>query len=243
MGTFAADLNTWLGGYDFTGDTNMGSTSFEFEALDATPYGSTARKRIAGLEQAQASLRGFWQAGAGAVDPEAFAGLGSTPQVITQSKDGAEGSVAYFWPARRFAYTLGGPVGEVLPFELAAQGSRPTGDRLFTAARGKVAKAKGVVSAAGQIGSGLNLGAASSAQRVYASFHIFSAGTSISVRLESDDNPSFTSADLLAQTGVVSAVGSYWMWQTGPITDTYYRLRAVSCTGSFTVAGAIAVDL
>jgi hypothetical protein len=243
MATLAANnVTTWFSGYDMTGDLNSTTLSLSYEALDATPFqpGTVTRPsryRIAGLEDTQLEEAGFWQAGAGQVDPTAFTALGGASQVITCSPNGLEENAAYFFRARQFNYELFGQLGEVLPFRLTAQSARGTGLASVGAVRGIVLKTKADVSATGATGTASELGAASSSQYLYAGLHVFSAGTTITGVIESDDNSNFTSATTRITFSGITATGGYWGTRVaGAITDTWYRLRITAVTGTFSIA-------
>lgn len=240
MGSYAAlDVKTWFSGYDMTGDGNNTSLSLSYDALDATVYGCTGRVRAAGLEDCQLDESGFWQAGTTAVDPVAFTALGGASQVVTNSPDGAESSVAYFYRARQFSYEVGGQLGELLPFRLGAQSARGTGLAAVAAVRGRVLKTKANVSSTGATGTAFQLGAVGTGQYLYAAFHVFSAGTTITAVLESDSDNTFASATTQMTFGPITAVGGTWGTRvTGPITDTWYRLRVTAITGTFSIACA-----
>jgi hypothetical protein len=241
MATAMANVYTWFAGYDMTGQTNNTSLTVESDELDDTPYGATARSRIAGLESVESSIEGFWNsAESAAVDPEVFNELGGAVQVVTQSPTGAEGGVAYLWQARKFTYTVGTDVGEVLPFKLDARNAKSNGSA--GAVRGQVATAKGTVNTTGALGSALELGAVSAGQYLYGSFHVFGSGTTITVVLESDEDDTFASATTRATIGPLTAAGGAWATRTaGAITDTWFRYRVTAVTGTFTVAGAIGI--
>lgn len=238
MGTHAAlDVTTWLGGYDLTGDTNATQTDFEHSVLEDTCYTDRGRSRIAGLETAQTQVRGYTQYGAGLVDAELNSGLGSSVLALSQSPDGAESSVAYFWQARKYALQLFGELDTVNPFQLTAQSSRGAGAASVGGVRGRVLKTKANVSATGATGTAYELGAASASQYLYAAFHVFSAGTTITAVLESDSDNTFASATTRVTFGPITTTGGTWGTRVaGPITDTWYRLRVTAITGTFQIA-------
>lgn len=240
MGSFAANnITTWFGGYDMTSDLNSTTLAMQYDALDATVYGCSARVRAAGLEDCQLDELGFWQSGAAgaAVDPVAFAALGGSSQVITNSVDGAETSPAYFYRARQFSYQLGGQIGEVLPFQLQAQSARGTGLASVAAVRGNVLKTKANVSATGATGTAQQLGAVGASQYLYGAFHVFSAGTTITAVLESATANTFVGATTRMTFGPITTVGGTWGTRVaGPITDTWWRLRVTAITGTFSIA-------
>jgi hypothetical protein len=243
MATHAAvDVTTWLSGYDLTGDSNQTSLDIEYDPLDDTAYGDSARSRLAGLEAVQAQVNGFWQAGSGTVDPEAFTGLGSTLQVVTQSPDGDESSVAYFWQAKKFSYQMFGEVGQVNPFSLSAQSARGNGTLSAGAVRGRVVKTKGNVSATGATGTSQNLGAVGATQFLYGAFHVFSAGTTITAVLESAAASDFVGATTRITFGPITTTGGTWGTRVaGVVTDTWYRLRVTAITGTFSIAAVVGI--
>lgn len=242
MASFAfTDATIHVAGYDFTGDSNQVNLKAEVEELDATTFGSGgSRERKGGLRNTSADVSGFWQsADTDAVDPQVFPSLGVVGRAVTLGPTRAEGDVAYLFRGGNFSYDMFGAVGELTPFSLSMMSSDGIG-----LVRGRWAKAKGTVSATGALGSVVNLGAAASGQYVYATLHVFGTpGTTITVQLQSDNAAGFSSPTTVATIGPVTAAGGTWMTRVaGPITDTHYRFNVSAITGSFTVAGAIAVQ-
>lgn len=242
MGSFAlVDATTFVHGYDFTTDLNEIALNISAQELDVTTFGGGGyRARIAGLRDVEASLKGFWQSATSAApDPQAFPDLGVADRVVTMSPTGVAGSTAYLFQAGKFTYELFGAIGEATPFTLGCKGTNAVG-----AVRGQVAAAKGNVSATGVLGSVVNLGAPSATQFVYVAFHVFSAGTTITVQLQSDTAAGFSSATTQATIGPITAVGGTWMTRlAGPFSgETHWRLNVSAITGTFQVAAAIAVQ-
>jgi len=226
-------------GYDFTVDTNTIQATMDAATLDATTFNSGGWQETAGgLITSTLNYSGFWQAassGDQAPDNQAFPML-QTSQVYTFGPVEAENERCFMVQGMKSQYALGGAVGELMPFSLAANGT--DGDGVV---RGRLAKSKGTVSATGALGTGLNIGAAgSSAFSYYAAFHIFTAGTTITVQVQSDDNSGFTSPTTIATLGPLTTSGGTWMTPIpGPITDDWFRFNVSAITGTFTVAGAI----
>lgn len=243
MGTEALlNATTFVGGFDFTGTMNQLSLSGDMEELDSTAFGSVARSRTAGLQDVAGQLVGFWDSGAGQVDPEVYATIGVANQVVTHTPHGTAGQVAYMYEAKEFSYNLFGEVGQLAPYTLTLAGS--SGNTHPGLIRGQLAAAKGDVSATGALGSALNLGAVDAGEYLYLGFHVFTAGTTISVKVESDDNAGFTTpSDVAGATiGPLTTAGGTWMTRVaGPITDTYFRLNVTAITGTFNVAGVIGI--
>lgn len=233
------DAFLYAGGYDFTTDTNSATLTLDAAALDATTFGGDGWvTNVGGLKTSNLAWSGFWQSASGssdqAPDNQAFPMLATT-QPYTFGPVQTEGQPAYMFNAMKSNYAQGGDVAALAPFSLTAMGSSPDGT-----IRGRLAKARGTVAGTGALGSGVNVGALSSTQSLYATLHLFSVGTTITVTLQSDDNSGFSSPTVLSTFGPLTASGGTWMTKiAGPITDTWYRFVVTALTGTFTVAGAI----
>ncbi|MEU8055712.1 hypothetical protein [Microbispora bryophytorum] len=233
-------MTTYVGGYDFTTDLNSITLGASVEEKDNTTFGTNGfRSRIGGLRDVNADLSGFWQSDeSDAVDPEAFGNLGVVNRPVTVTPTGAEGETAYMFQGGKFTYEMFGQIGEVTPFTVNMMGTSKDG-----LVRGALAKAKGSVTPTGAIGSVVELGAADDDQFVYAVLHVFSAGTTITVQVQSDDSETFSGATTVGTIGPITTTGGTWMTRiAGPVTDTYWRLNVSAITGTFVVAGAIAIQ-
>lgn len=237
MSSFAfVDPLIYIAGYDMTQDLNEVALNISADELDNTVFGLGGfRRRIGGLKTVEASLGGFYQAGTGTVDPEVFSTLALSDRVITMTSAMTETTPAYMWQGGSFAYNPFGQIGTVTPFTLNYKGTNGVG-----VIRGQLAKAKGNVSATGALGSVVQVGDVTSTEYAYATLHVFSAGTTITVQLQSDDNSGFSSPTTRATIGPITTTGGTWMTRVaGPITDTYWRFNVSAITGTFSVAGAI----
>lgn len=236
MATLAlTDATVWIGGYDWTTDTNEAGLSISCAELDATTFGSAGtHARIAGLRDVELSLKGFWSSTA---DAEAFPPLGTANEVLTVADSLAEGSTAYFAQVGKFKYSEFGKVGDLVPFSLDGMNTGPYG-----AVRGMTTLKKTTVASTGAKGTAVQLGAVGASQYLYASVHCFSAGTTVSIKIESDDNSGFTSpTDRIALSAITGTGGTWVTRLAGSITDTYYRLNVTAITGSFSLAAAIGI--
>lgn len=237
------NVRTWVDGFDLTGQSNSGALDLMYEVHDVTvfrPVGQGgARERACGLEDIAASQRGLWAAGANSVDADAFSNLGRTDVVMTMSPDGLEGSVCYMMRTGRFKYSLFGEHGKPAPFSLDFKGAQGE----TAVARGMVAKTdSAAVAATGPAGSVVELGAVGASQYLYAALHVLSAGTTITVQVQSDDSAGMGSPTTRMTLGPVTAVGGVWgVRVAGPITDTHWRLNVSAITGSFLLAGLIGI--
>lgn len=246
MSTFAmVDCTTYADAYDFTTDLNQLSMKVEVDEKETTTFGGNGfRSRIGGLKDVSADLQGYWQSNdagtvAGAPDPVGFSSLGVANKVVTMSPSGDEAATVFMAQLGEFTYELGDAIGEVLPFTLSMSNSGGQG-----LIRGQLAKARGDVSATGVLGSVVNLGAPSSTQFVYAAFHVFTAATTITVQVQSDDGAGFASPTTRATIGPITTAGGTWMTRVaGPFSgETHWRLNVSAITGTFNVAGSIAVQ-
>lgn len=243
MGTFILqDVSIYVGGHDMTTDANEVSLSVEVDEQETTTFGSGGyRQRIGGLRDISMDLSGFYQAGAGQVDPHVFDTIGVGGEPIVVSPTGAADSTAYGFIGGKFSYEILGGIGDVAPFSLNVSATDGVG-----LIRGKLVAPKQTKSATGVLGSVVtdlsSNDQVSSSQHLYAVLHVFSAGTTITVQVQSDDNSGFSSATTRATIGPITAVGGTWMTRVaGPITDTHYRMNISAITGTFSVAGFIGI--
>lgn len=234
------DASIYGGGYDFTTDTNNVKLAADVAEKDATTFASGGWSEVAaGLNAASLEVSGFWQTGTGQVDPTAWTNLAADGVPFTVTPTEVEGDVAYFLNTVETSYSLFGPVGELTPFSIKSPHTRGG----YGLIRGKLAKGKGNVSATGALGSAVQLTAASATQYVYAVLHVFTAGTTITVQVQSDDASNFPSATTVGTIGPITTAGGTLLTRVaGPITDDWYRLNVSAITGTFSVAGAIAVQ-
>lgn len=226
--------------HDFTGDSNQLRFDVSVEPLDATVFGSGGWKSfVGGRKTAKLDVDGFLSvAASGSVDQELLPDLGAVDRLVTFSPVAGVGELAYFGRMGKFATNLFGKVAELTPFSLSCSGSDPIG---FV--RGQVAAAKATAAATGVVGSALDLGAAAATQKLYCAVHVHSAGTTLTLELESSPDNTFAAPTLQATIGPLTAAGGTWLVPVaGPITDTWYRLNASAVTGSFTITAAIAIQ-
>jgi len=235
------NCTVYVAGHDMTTDSNQLTLGMEVDEQENTTFGGGGwRSRLGGLRSASLGLEGYWQAGAGSIDADTYSTLGTRDEVVTVTPAGTEAQTAYMFQGTKFTYEMFGGVGEVAPFSLEVQGSEGASGLV----RGQLAKAKGTVSATGALGSVVNLGAPTSTQYVYAVLHVFSAGTTITVQVQSDDSSGMASPTTRGTIGPITAAGGTWMTRVaGPFAgETHWRMNVSAITGSFSVAGAIAVQ-
>lgn len=241
--TVLYNCQIYVDGFDYTGHANSLELSVETDDQDLTVFGTNGWKaRAAGLKDCSAKADVFWEAAAtgdDAVDSELFGKLGSVNFPVTLTPSSTETDAAYLFKGASFAHSLLGDVGDLSMTNLELTSSDTQG-----LIRGQLAKSRGTVSATGALGSGCSLGLLTSTKYLYSTFHVFSAGTTITVVIESDDNSGFTSAVTRATIGpITTRTGTYLTRVAGPVaTDTFWRFRVTAITGTFNVAGAIAIQ-
>lgn len=232
--------------WDATAEANQIMVKASQAALPGTTFraailnGGWEEVGASGTKKLDVAFNGFWSAATTAAqDPQSFNQIG-VQRVWTAGDDETETATAWIWRGGQVSYQAFGQLGTSAPFSVAA---KPT-DGIGGMVRGQLAAKLQSKAATGQLGSICNLGATSSTQFAYASFHIFPpAGTTITVQVQSAAAVGFSSPTTRATLGPLTAVGGTYMTRVaGPITDAFWRFNVSVITGTFSVAGAIAVQ-
>lgn len=233
------DCTMWIGGLALTTYSNELSVKETVDDQETTTFGNGGYKsRIGGLKTVDGDAKGNWES---PVDAAGITNLGVADQVVTGSLLGTEGSPAKFFQGGVFDYERLGKVGEVDPFSMSIMGTNGVG-----VVTGQIAKAKGNVSATGAVGSGLTDLSANdqvgASQFLYAVVHVFTAGTTMTLKVQSDDNAGFSSPTDRITLSAITATGGTWVTRlAGPITDTYFRFNCTAITGTFNIGAAIGI--
>lgn len=229
------DAEIYVDDFDATSHTNTVNLDVTAEPLEVTTFASGGSKeRIIGLRDLALSVSG-WRDASAVVDEAIHENLGAE-RVFTVCPTDTAGDVAYIGRLRQFSYTPGGSIGEAAQFSAAGQGSSGLG-----IVRGQLLFPRGAVTGSAN-GTGFQMGAVAADEFVYTTIHVFTAGTTADVIVESDDNSNFTSATTRSTT-TVTAVGGTWKTPVaGAITDDYWRVRFANVTGSFSIAVAVAIQ-
>ena len=235
MATLAlTDCQVYSDGVDLTTDTNSLTGNVTADDLDSTTFGGGGfRSRVAGLKDADVSLNGYYQGDT--IDSAIFDNVGTAKTAFTCSPTGDENEVAYLMQQTEFSYELGGNVGDIIAANASVMSQGGVG-----VVRGRLLAAKQSVTGATST-TGYQLGTVGAAESVYTTVHVFTAGTTADVIVESDDNSGFSSATTRSTT-TVTAVGGTWVTPvSGAISDDYWRIRFASVTGTFSIAVAVAI--
>jgi len=212
------DVDLVFDAYRLRGAMNSVKLTDSCDAQEATVFGDTARRRLAGIYSPALDMEGYWDA----TNDGIIVGdlqLANVP-ITVAPQDSADGAIAFMFRALAAEYSLLGALGEVNPFSLKAQGS--DGARLV---RGTVMH-NATRTTTGN-GTARQLGALSDSQKLYASLHVLSASVAdtLDVVIASDDNAGFTSGLTRLTFNTATAVGSQWLTLTGPQTDSYWRVQ------------------
>ena len=192
----------FMNGYDLTGSMNNITLTESVDIHDRTTFGSSARKRLAGLRNVDLSGSGFWDASSsGKIDPVAFTRIGATEEVMSVMPDGStEGSRAFITKNLVAEYSPSGNIGDMHGYNLVANGN-------YDLIRGKVLK-KSTASTTGT-GTAIDLGSRTTTQRLTAAIHlksISSSGATLDVSVQSACSSGFGSVTTELQfTGLTDA--------------------------------------
>ena len=224
------------GGYRLTPQVNAYSKTLSTDALDATTFGNSDRTKryAAGLKGVGKSFDGFWD---GTVDGGMFdlQTLSDVPLSECLS-DGSVGSFAELLPCMLGEHlVVSAPVGQLATMRVGvmASGRHIRGQILHNgSATGNIAG-----------GTAVQIGALLSTQTIVAALHVFSGTGSFIVKIQSDDNSSFTSATdrITFATVATGTPQSYEIASlVGAITDDYWRIVATNPnTRDFAVVAGI----
>jgi hypothetical protein len=234
----------WVGPYRISGDLAGAALKYGREQKEATTFGMVGKARKAGLFDTSLDYHGYWNGG-GPSDL-AFAQLAapSAPVTIAPANAyGADGEMAYSFPALHSSYEVGAAIGELLPFTVKADAS---GDRLV---RGTLMHSTQdasnvdvlrVVSGTGEV---RQLGATSATQKLYIGVHVIAATGSLTVILKSAALVGFGSPTTRYTSSAFTAIGSDWATVVGPITDEFYRVDWTISGGGPSFGFAVVVGI
>lgn len=224
-----------LGPYHLTSRANAVALSQAQAALDDTTFGQNTVSNLPGLKSVTFSVSGLYDP-----DPSYDGGLSSqlglTNRPFTVSDSTTAGSLAYFLNAGVAEYTpFQNKVGELAGFSaggVATKGTSANPDLI----RGQVAYWAGTLTTSTN-GTAINLGAATSSQKVAAAVHILTLPSTTYSLLPTIESAASSAASSSQWTtrftfSTFAAPGSTFLSSTGNITDTWWRLSHVTATSS-----------
>jgi len=234
------DGKVFSGGYDLSDHITSVNLDITAEELDATTINSGGfREKLGGLKDSTLTMDGFYEAGANKPDALLGASIGNE-LIVTTVPDAGVGNTAYFMKSRLFSYQMFGAVGEIAPFSISKSQSD---DEVV---QGKI-EIDGDLTASGN-STGVQLGAVGSTERIYVAIHCYAvSGTStptVTFKLQSDDNSSFTSPTDRITFSDITAIGADYQSAAGAITDDYFRLNytITGTTPSFSIHATIGIE-
>lgn len=220
--TVLLDARIYLETADLTGWSNKVETNASAAEEDITNFGSGGWKQKTGGEfDTDVSLEGFFeQLDLSRPDDMFWANLGSNQAALTvMPTSGAAGVLTYLSRVQVMDYKPGGAVGKVLPWSASLKGNWPF-------VRGLVLHPQGTARTTSGNGTGFQLGAVGSAQRMYACLHVLSvSGTtpSITVSLQSSVDNTFASPTTRITFAADTALDGQALSLLGPVTDQWWR--------------------
>ena len=237
------DARIYLETAELTGFANKVELQSTVTDLDRTTFGSGGSiERIGGLFDSQASIDGFWDVGDLTKPDDTFwANLGASGTALTVVPTaGTVGSLCYLGKVLETDYKPGGQVGQLLSWSATLKGNTAL-------ARGQILHPQGTARTTTGNGTAVQLGAVTSAQRLYANLHVLSvSGTtpSITVAIQSNVDNTFGSPTTRLTFAADTALDGQALSVLGPITDTWWRATwTITGTGPsflFAVSAGIA---
>ena len=234
------DGKVFSGGYDLSDHVTSVNLEIMAEELDATTINSGGfREVLGGLRDTSLTMDGFYEAGGNKPDALLGASVGNE-LIVTTVPEAGVGNTAYFMKSRLFSYQMFGAVGEIAPFSITKSQSD---DEVV---QGKI-EIDGALTATGN-STGVQLGAVGSTEKIYVAIHCTAvSGTStptVTFKLQSDDNSSFTSPTDVITFSDITAIGADYQSAAGAITDDYFRLNyTISGTSpSFSIHATIGIE-
>jgi len=229
----------YWGPHDFSGQTNDASIEYSVDELPKHASGDDTKILHPGVMSVSSKMGAFWQAQAPAgIEKILFDAIGvetDAPFTLAPT-DGADGEPALSYRAGVSSDPTSAQHGQLARVEaaFAARAARLVDGTILLPAISKVATGNGVAR---------QLGAVAANQRLYVAMHILAlVGTSVVLKVQSDDNGGMTTPIDRITSSAFTAVGSAWAELDGPITDDWWRATWTLVGTSFTallVAGIL----
>lgn len=227
------DVSYLIGSIEVACNAKSAVLNTEVAQLDTTSLCTTGwTSSIGGLKSGMFDLSLMADFAALGLDETLYGYFATNDVPQSLSIGSADGSLTYFWKGIETSYTvIEGSVGELAMSKVSGKSS---GSPVI---RGKRIHPTSVARSATGNGTGYQLGAVSASQTLYAALHVLDrTGTaSMTLKIQSDDNGSFTSAtDRITSFTAASARGYQWGSVAGAVTDDYWR-----CVYTFSGTGTV----
>lgn len=231
------DATVWVDDYDLSGDLNNVGLAYTADGQECTTFGGDGyRERLQGLKSVDLDVAGFWQIGDDTVGAHLTPDdLGSARGITTVTERGTDGDQAFCHRGVDTSLNVLGEIGGVTPFSVTQQG------RVDVAVNGTLLLPKQTVT--GDVdGTAVQLGTVAATEKLYTVIHVFSAGTTADIIVESDSQSDFAGSPTERSSTTVTAAGGTWVTPVdGAIADDWWRVSVDTVTGSFSVAVAVAI--
>lgn len=220
--TVLLDARIYLESADLTGWSNKVETDPSVADEDITTFASGGWKQRTGGEfDTDVALEGFFeQLDVSRPDDMFWANLGSNQAALTVAPtSGAAGVVTYLSRVQVMDYKPSGAVGKVVGWTSSLKGNWPL-------VRGLIMHPQGTARTATGTGTGFQLGAVTTSQRIYCCSHVLSvSGTtpSITVSLQSSVDNTFASPTTRITFAADTALDGQALSLIGAVTDTWWR--------------------
>jgi len=240
---FWKDMSILEGGLELAGYGKDVRITTEVAPLDKTNLASQGNvELLGGLKSCTVDMILMQDKAAGSVDETLWTNFGTADVARSICTPSADGSVAYLMRGINLGYSDGGTVGEIAMTRIAGRSS--TGGVV----RGRLLHPGSASRTSSSTGTGRQLGAVTAGKYLYAALHVLSAsGTtpSLTVKVQSDDNGSFTSAtDRITFTAASTGNTYQWGSVAGAITDEHWRIGwAISGTDTPTFSFAVTAGI
>jgi len=234
------DAGIYIDSLDLTGLSNSGRLTCEGTVLDRSNFRSGSwNESIIGAKTSTLAAAGQADMAVGSTDDWQFANLGATGRVVTIAGRETEADVAYMLQSMPTNFQVGGDWNTIAPYTLNGVCSDAVG-----VIRGAVFCEAKTVSATGALGTAVQLGAVSATQFAYSTIHLMgTAGTSITVVIESAAASDFAGAATRITHGSHTTVGGRWgLRAAGSITNTWWRARVSAVSGTWVVGVAAGIQ-
>jgi len=229
-----------VNGSDISGDINETSLLITHPDVDVTVYGSSSIRRLAGLQDWEVSVSGFYEAGTDKVDTVIFPLVGTSNNEITVCPVSAtSGQTVYLSQTNVLEYEAGGSVGDAMGFNFVAKSEAipmVRGEMLI--AGFKESTAATVSGYATEItATSAGAGSITLPGIGYGMLHVTSssgqADRTLDVKIQSDATSSFASpTTVFTFTQITTTQTSQMKQTTASTTDTWWR-------GVYTIAGTL----
>ncbi len=234
--------NLWVMEYDIATDADRIDLAAAGQQEECTTFGSNGwREHMITTRSAQWAYEGFIDYSAASMEERALArqaaGTAAATTVVPYpSSTPALGDRAYLMQATELGITpLAGSHGSLARTAIDAK----VDDGPLVRGQVEVPKA---ATASSSNSAGSQLGALSASERLYANLHVFAAaGTTLDVKIQSDDNAGFSSPTDRITFTQATGITAEALNVAGAITDDYWRAVWTIVGGSFTFGVSIGI--